>query len=162
MTAAVTPRSKTVATWLALAGGALGLHRFYLQGWGDRWGWLVWPPTLLGAWGALRMRALGQDDQLAWVLIPLLGLTLFGALLTAVVYGLTPRERWQARHDPRGATRPWPWLDVIGALVAGAIGAIVLIATIAFVAQRSFEYAALQRSHASAAASSPAGASAPR
>ena len=143
-------RSKTVATWLALAGGALGLHRFYLHGWGDRWGWLLWLPTLLGGWGALRMNALGQDDRLAWVLTPFLGLTLSGAMLTAVVYGLTPRERWQARHDPAGSTRAWPWLDVVGVVAATAIGAIVLIATIAFVAQRSFEYAALPSSRGSA------------
>jgi hypothetical protein len=156
MTGAPGPRSKTVATWLALAGGTLGLHRFYLHGWGDRWGWLLWPPTVLGAWGALRMRALGQDDQLAWVLVPLLGLTLSAAMLTAVIYALTPRERWRARHDPQGATRARPWLDVIGAIAAAAIGAIALIATIAFVAQRSFEYAALPDPAAAPAAGASA------
>jgi len=33
-------RSKTIATWLALLGGSLGLHRFYLLGWRDPWAWL--------------------------------------------------------------------------------------------------------------------------
>jgi hypothetical protein len=155
------PRSKTIATWLALAGGALGLHRFYLYGWSDRWGWLTWPPTLLGAWGAMRMHALGQDDRLAWLLIPFLGLTLSAAMLTAIVYGLTPRERWLARHDPRGATRAWPWLDVIGVVAATATGAIVLIATIAFVAQRSFEYAAAPPARDAATAAPPTGGASP-
>ena len=31
-------RSQTIATWLALLGGRLGLHRFYLHGLSDRWG----------------------------------------------------------------------------------------------------------------------------
>ena len=36
MTARAVP-SKTLATWLAVFGGALGLHHFYL---GGRWRWL--------------------------------------------------------------------------------------------------------------------------
>ena len=77
-------RSKTIATWLALLGGPFGLHRFYLHGLGDRWGWLLWPPTLIGAYGVRRMRLLGQDDQLAWLLIPLLGLVIAATMLTAI------------------------------------------------------------------------------
>ena len=37
-TARVRYRSKTLATWVAVIGGAFGLHRFYLHGRGDRWG----------------------------------------------------------------------------------------------------------------------------
>jgi len=140
-------RSKTAATWLALLGGAFGLHRFYLHGARDVWGWLLIPPTLIGLWGVQRMRAYGQDDVLAWFLMPWLGLTLAATMLEAIVYGLTPRDRWQARHDPQGRTRAWPWLDVIGAVAALAIGAIVLISTIAFVAQRSFEARASAQSN---------------
>jgi len=137
-------RSKTAATWLAFLGGAFGLHRFYLHGPRDAWGWLLIPPTLIGLWGVQRMRALGQDDVLAWFLVPWLGLTLAITMLQAIVYGLTPRERWEARHDPQGRTRRWPWLDVIGVVGALAVGAIVLISTIAFVAQRTFESLAPQ------------------
>jgi hypothetical protein len=70
----VTPayRSKTVATWLALLGGSFGAHRVYLHGWRDVWAWLHPWPTLLGLAGIQRV----QDDHLAWLLIPLLGLML--------------------------------------------------------------------------------------
>ena len=34
---------------IALIGGSLGLHRFYLHGWRDVWGWLHPLPTLLGS-----------------------------------------------------------------------------------------------------------------
>ena len=86
-------KSKTFATWLALIGGALGVHRLYLHGARDPWGWLFWPPTLLGLWGVWRMRDLGQDDRLSWLLIPLLGLSLAAAMLGAIVIGLTSDER---------------------------------------------------------------------
>ena len=144
------PRSKTLATWLALLGGSLGLHRFYLHGAADLWGWLLWFPTLVGAYGVLRMRALGQDDQLAWVLMPALGLVLAATMLTAIVYGLMPQEQWNARFDPHGNAYASPWLNVAGAIVALALGATALLSSIAFIGQRYFEYQALQRPPATA------------
>jgi hypothetical protein len=145
-------RSKTIATWLALLGGPLGLHRFYLHGLGDRWGWLLWPPTLVGAYGVQRMRLLGQDDQLAWLLIPLLGLAIAATMLTAIVYGLTPEAKWRERFDPQGNALSFAWLNVLGAVAALALGATALIASIAFMAQRFFEYQTLQRAAATAPA----------
>jgi len=94
-----TLRSKTLATWLALLGGPMGVHRFYLHGLSDVWGWLHPVPTLLGAWGLRRVTEFGQDDQLAWLLIPILGFMVAGTMLQAIVYGLMPDERWHARHN---------------------------------------------------------------
>jgi hypothetical protein len=144
-------RSKTLATWLAVIGGTLGLHRFYLHGWRDRWGWLLWLPSLAGAYGVLRMRALGQDDQLAWVLMPLLGLALAATMLTAIVYGLMPDAKWNARYNRGGSAASMPLLDVFGAIAALAFGATALMASIAFVAQRYFEHQADARASAAAA-----------
>lgn len=140
-----TPRkSKTLATWLAFVGGALGLHRFYLFGLRDSLGWLHPWPTLCGLYGLQRVATLGQDDQLAWLLVPLLGFTLAGTMLQAIVYGLTPDERWDARHNPAllgsdQASRSG-WAAVIGAGLSLMVGATVLMATIAFAGQRFFEY----------------------
>jgi TM2 domain len=131
-------RSKTLATWLALLGGAFGLHRFYLHGWRDAVGWLYPVPTLLGLAGMQRMRAFGQDDRVAWVLIPLLGLALSAAMLTAIVYGLTSDDKWAARHrQPLQATG---WAPVLGVIAALLIGASVLMGTVAFSGQRFFEW----------------------
>lgn len=135
----MTPRSKTLATWLAFIAGSMGLHRFYLHGLRDAWGWLHVPPTLLGLYGVERMLELGQDDRLAWALIPLLGLALAASMLTAIVYGLTPDERWNARHNAGADVRPSGWLVVFGVVGAVFVGATVLIATIAFSGQRYFE-----------------------
>ena len=132
------PRSKTVATWLALLGGSLGAHRFYLYGRRDLPAWLHPWPTLAGLAGALRMRMLGQDDHAAWLLIPLLGLMLAQAMLAAIVYGLTPDERWAARFAQPVRASGWP--AVIGVVAALMVGGVVLMGTVAFAGQKFFEY----------------------
>ena len=132
------PRSKTFATWLAVIGGAFGLHRFYLHGWRDWAGWLYPIPALLGLAGVQRMRAFGQDDRVAWVLIPLLGLALSAAMLTAIVYGLTADDKWAARY--RQPPQTTGWAPVLGVIVALLLGASVLMGTVAFSLQHFFEW----------------------
>jgi hypothetical protein len=133
-------KSKTFATWIALLGGSLGLHRFYLRGFRDAIGWLHPWPTLAGAIGVQRMLEFGQDDRLSWLLTPLLGLMVAQAMLCAILYGLTSDERWDACHNPGAAVRPTGWAPVIGVIAALMLGATVLMATIAFTGQRFFEY----------------------
>ncbi|MGC3985950.1 MAG: hypothetical protein QM777_15250 [Pseudorhodoferax sp.] len=135
-------KNKTVATWLALLGGPLGLHRFYLRGLGDLWGWLYPLPTALGLYGIERVQQLGQDDHLSWVLIPLLGVSIAASALTAIVYGLRSPEKWNATFNaaaeaPAGTTN---WLTVIGVAAALLLGTGVLMASLAFSFQRYFEY----------------------
>jgi hypothetical protein len=133
-------RSKTLATWIAIVGGSLGLHRFYLHGFGDRLGWLHPWPTALGLIGVQRLRHLGQDDRLAWLLLPLLGLMLAQAMLCAILYGLTPDEKWNARHNAGAAGGDSGWAAILGVVLALALGAGLLIATIAYTAQHYFEW----------------------
>lgn len=138
------PKNKTLAVWLALIGGVLGLHRFYLRGLGDRVGWLHPIPAALGWWGVERVLAYGQDDKLSWLLIPLLGMTVAASCLTAIVYALTEREKWNRQFNPTlpadelaGGTN---WLT-IGALVAALLlGTVALMGSLAFGFQRYFEY----------------------
>ena len=133
-------RSKTVAAWLAIMLGTLGLHRHYLHGVGDRLAWLHPLPTALGLIGVLRMRSLGQDDRLAWLLIPLLGLMISVAMLTAIVYALTPDEKWDARHNPGHAIVATAWGAVLAAIAGLLVGGTVLMGTIAFSGQKFFEW----------------------
>ena len=137
-------KSKTLAAWLAFLGGPLGLHRFYLYGLGDTLGWLLPIPSALGLYGIERARQFGLDDGLSWVLIPCLGFTIAACALTAIVYGLTAPEKWNARHNPQ--VEPGPpagrtgWLTVGAVVVSLLIGATVLLASIAFSFQRYFEH----------------------
>jgi hypothetical protein len=136
----MTYKSKTLATWIALLGGSLGLHRLYLKGARDVLAWLHPLPTIAGLLGVQRMLELGQDDQLAWLLLPLLGLMLAQAALCAIVYGLTPDERWDARHNPGVSVHATGWGPVLGVIAALMVGATALMATIAFSGQRYFEW----------------------
>jgi hypothetical protein len=137
-------KNKTLAAWLAFVGGPLGLHRFYLHGLGDVAGWALPIPTALGLYGVERIQRYGLDDQWSWVLVPLLGFTIAGCALTAIVYGLTSREGWNARFNSSlredaiaGATN---WFTVGAMVLSLLIGASVLMASIAFSFQRYFEY----------------------
>lgn len=132
-------KSKAAATWLAVLGGTLGLHRLYLHGMRDPWAWLFWPATLAGLAGVVRMRNLGQDDMASWVLIPLLGLSLSAAMLSAIVIGLTPDERWGERFRA-GQVQPTGWAAVLGVIVALLVGGAALMGTIAFGGQKFFEW----------------------
>ena len=133
-------RSKTLATWIALIGGSLGLHRLYLHGARDMWAWLHPLPTLAGLVGVARVLELGQDDHIAWLLLPVLGLMLAQAALCAIVYGLTPDARWDERHNPGASVHATAWAPVLGVIAALIIGATALMATIAFSGQRYFEW----------------------
>lgn len=135
-----TYKSKTLAAWIALIGGSLGLHRFYLYGPRDLWGWLWWLPTLVGAYGVQRALAFGQDDQLAWLLVPLLGFALAAAMLAAIVYGLMPDDKWNARFNSGSHAHESGWGVVLALVLSLLFGATVLMSTIAFSGQRYFEY----------------------
>ncbi len=137
-------KNKTIAAWLALLGGPLGLHRFYLHGWRDAWGWVYPLPTALGLYGIERVQQFGLDDHLSWVLIPLLGFAIAASALTAIVYGLKPTERWNARFHPGAAADAVPgqtsWPTILAVIAALLIGTSVLMASLAFSFQRYFEY----------------------
>ena len=133
-------RSQDVATWLAVLGGSLGLHRFYLHGARDALGLAApagrrWSaPTASGACAQL-----GIDDRSAACSSRCSARCSRRRMLAAIVYGLTPDERWaralrRRRRRAAPAGRPY-----IGVVVALAVGATALMATIAFAAQRYFE-----------------------
>jgi hypothetical protein len=149
--------SKSLATWIAVIGGSVGLHHFYLHGLRTRVGWLYPIPTLVGVVGAMRMREYGVDDRLSWALIPWLGLTISIGMMCAIVIGLTTDARWarlyagdpsqpvvKATRDEDDETPPpgivhTRWVPVLGVILALMIGGGVLMGTIAFTVEKSFD-----------------------
>ena len=149
--------SKSLATWIAVIGGSIGLHHFYLHGLRSRWGWLYPIPTIVGIVGAVRMRNLGVDDRLSWALVPWLGLTISVGMLCAIVIGLTSDAKWarlyagdpsqpvvQATRDEDDESPPpgmvhTGWGPVLGVILALMIGGGVLMGTIAFSVEKSFD-----------------------
>jgi TM2 domain-containing membrane protein YozV len=120
-------KNKTFATLLATVTGGIGLHRFYLRGASDPWGWLhlaSLPVTLLVLWLSLGKHGLFQAAAL--VLSVLIG------FLEALVLGLIPDDKWDQQFNPdsgkQSASRWWLALLLVVTLALGATG---LIATLA-------------------------------
>ncbi len=137
-------KNKTLAAWLTFVGGPLGLHRFYLYGMGDILGWLLPIPTALGLYGIQRVQQFGVDDLWSWLLIPLLGFTIAGCALTAIVYGLWTPEKWNTKFnpsiEPEAESGQTNWLTIGAIVLALLIGATCLMSSIVFSFQRYFEY----------------------
>jgi hypothetical protein len=137
-------KNKTVSSWITLLGGPLGLHRFYLYGWSDTLGWALPIPTALGIYGIERVQQYGLDDQMSWLLIPLLGFTMAGCALTAIFYGLMPVDKWNARFNPEAAADAelgrTNWLTMLAIIVALLLGAISMMGSLAYSFQHYFEY----------------------
>lgn len=124
-------KNKTFTTLLALTLGGLGIHRFYLGGLQDRWGWLHLSSVPL----SLGLMYAGGDLPAIFTVSPLI-LSILVGFLEALVLGLVPDEKWDAQHNRdsgRQSDSGWP-LAVLLVLTLG-IGSTALIATLA----RSFD-----------------------
>lgn len=136
-------KNKTFAVWLTFLGGPLGLHRFYLIGFHDILGWLCIIPSAMGWYGIQRALELGQDDPTSWVLIPMLGFTIAACALNAIVFGLMPIEKWNAKFNSDQAadceSGQSNWFTIFGVASALLLGTTVLMASIVFSIQRYFE-----------------------
>jgi hypothetical protein len=142
-------KNKTLTVYLALLLGSLGAHRLYLKGWRDVGFWLHAVATAIGFVGFRRAFALGQDDQLSWLLAPFLGFSLFAACLAAIVYGLMPEIKWNKAYNEEARTSPAGYglagstsgTTIFAVILALLLGATALMSAIAFTGQRYFEHA---------------------
>ena len=120
-------KNKTLATFLAFLFGAIGIHRFYLRGPLDRLGLLhvCCIPVMGIVYGA------GHAPNVFWVLLPLLVSAIVG-FVEALVIGVTPDEKWDARHNPgSGRTSNTSWVVALLLVATMLVGTTVLIGTIA-------------------------------
>jgi hypothetical protein len=120
-------KNKTVATLLALLFGSAGLHRFYLYGPKDFWGWLHLATLPLSA-----LLVLGNPQApMIFTASPLV-LSVLAAFLETLLIGLTPDEKWDARHNVgSGRQSDTGWPVPLMLVLALGLGATALIAAIA-------------------------------
>jgi TM2 domain-containing membrane protein YozV len=123
----VSHKNKTFATLLAAAAGGIGLHRFYLRGLEDKWGWLHAASLL----GCAAVFALWPKADPYFLLLPL-ALSILVGILEALVLGLMPDEKWDATFNPGSGKQSdsrWPLAMVlVASLMFGAFGLIAAIA----------------------------------
>jgi TM2 domain-containing membrane protein YozV len=120
-------KNKTFATFLAMLFGGLGLHRFYLNGTADRWGWLhlstlAMAGILIGLW---------FDAPLLFTGAPFVLSVLVG-FIEALVIGLTPDDKWdQHRNTDSGQQSQSGAVLALLLVFTAGLGAVALIAVIA-------------------------------
>jgi hypothetical protein len=126
-TMSVLHKNKTFAALLAAVAGGIGLHRFYLRGLADKWGWL----HLASLMGVAGVFALWPKADPYFLLLPLI-LSILSGFLEALVLGLMPDDKWDARFNAGSVKQTdsrWPLAIVLVAtLLFGAFGLIAAIA----------------------------------
>jgi len=116
-------KNKTLATLLALLLGGVGAHRFYLKGSVDKLGLahLACFPIAGLIYGLL------PEANWFYKLLPVL-LSYCVGFIEALVIGLTPDDKWDARVNPasgRQSASQWPLaLLLVGTMLVGATVAI--------------------------------------
>jgi hypothetical protein len=92
--------SKTSATLLAVLLGGTGAHRFYLYGAKDFWAWVYLAAILIFALALMLAQA---PHSIAVSVLVLFPLPIFAGWIEALTIGLTPDEKWDAKHNPLSA-----------------------------------------------------------
>lgn len=132
-------KSKLLTVALAFLFGSLGAHRFYLGGGRDPFGWLHLLATLAGLIGVASLALGAGNTALNWGFAVAGGASIVSAFLTAIVYGLRPDERWDARFNRDGIPTRSGWPVVILVILSLMIGTGLLMAGLAISFQAFFE-----------------------
>jgi len=133
-------RSKTLTAALAFLFGSIGLHRFYLYGLRDKYGWAHIVGIVMGAFGYLLLAATERGSLLGWMLALPGAVSLLAAFLSAIVYGLRPDAKWDAQfntHTDRQSRSGWTVIFVV--IFSLLIGAFLLMTGLALTFQTYFE-----------------------
>jgi hypothetical protein len=125
-------RHKAIAALLAAVTGALGLNRVYL---GQRLWWLPLAITLGTLPLLIGVRNWYQTPAFFVAMAPVVA-----GFLQALVLALMPDEKFDARFNPGSVRRNQSgWDAVLVAIASLAVGAIVLMSTIALLFQTYYE-----------------------
>jgi hypothetical protein len=105
--------NKTVAAFLSATLGGLGLHRFYMYGKRDSWGWIYAAAFLVYSCLVLTEYPAKPFGNILYALFPL---PVYAAFIESLTIGLTPDEKWDAkhnRHTDRTSASRWPLVIVL-------------------------------------------------
>lgn len=120
-------KNKTHAMFLASAFGGLGAHRFYLHGRKDLWAWA----HLLSLPASILISLIAYKQQLFFTIAPLI-ISILVSIIEALVIGVTPDEKWDAKFNVNSGKNnfsDWPLAGLLVLMVG--LGATALIAVLA-------------------------------
>jgi hypothetical protein len=119
-------KNKAFTTFLALVLGGVGVHRFYLRGLQDTWGWLHFSGLMLSG---LAIRT-WPEQPIMFTAGPLV-ISILAGFIEALVLGLTPDDKWDHTYNPYSGkqSRSSGLLAVVLVLTVG-IGAVAFIAVL--------------------------------
>jgi hypothetical protein len=121
-------RHKALAAWLAFLAGGLGLHRLYLR---QSWWWIPVAVTVPMAVLLIGVRNWYQTPAFFIAMVPVLV-----GFVEALMLALTPDAKFDARFNRRSSRRNCSgWDAVLVAIATLAVGATVLMTTIALLFQ---------------------------
>lgn len=101
-------KNKTLAMLLAIVFGGVGAHRVYLYGIRDFW---LWNYLLALAIFISALVLVQKPHSFTISLLALLPVSIFAGWVEAMVIGLTPDKRWDAKHNAhssRQSASGWP------------------------------------------------------
>lgn len=124
-------KNKTLAALLASIGGTFGLHRFYLHGFHDKWGWLHVLSVPVSGLAYFLSQVFSQNLHPFFTAIPIIISMLIG-FLNCLMIGTTSDEKWDARYNQNTSKKSHSsWLIVVILVLTLGFGASTLIALIA-------------------------------
>lgn len=132
-------RHKAFSALLASLTGALGLHRLYL---GQRLWWLPLSVTMIALPLLIGVKNWYQTPAFFVLMVPVVA-----GFIHALVIALMPDDRFDARFNAAQSRRNRSgWDAVLVAVATLFVGGVVLVTTIALLAQTYFEYVLRVRS----------------
>jgi hypothetical protein len=120
-------KNKTLAALLALFFGSVGIHRFYLRGMSDPWGWLhAASYPLVGVLIVMTGKPVSP-----FVVAPVV-ISVLASFMETLLIGLTPDDKWDEQVNPGTSRKSDSGVMIPLILVLTlAVGATALIAAIA-------------------------------
>ncbi|MDP5007857.1 MAG: TM2 domain-containing protein [Glaciimonas sp.] len=120
-------KNKTLTAFIATVFGSIGLHRFYLNGMKDKWGWAHFATLPL----SLLVFLLWPNQQKMFLFLPLI-LSALIATLASLVIGLNSDEKWDIQHNLHsGKKSESTWLLAVLLVLTLIVGVTGLIAALA-------------------------------
>jgi hypothetical protein len=116
-----------------------GFNVFYLKGLGSPWAWLQMVSLFAGILGWKLLAASDMSSALGWILAAAGFISMEASLLTTIVFGLRPDEKWDAEFNANsGQKSASGWLVILCVIASLMIGAAVLMIGLAIAFEQHF------------------------